>query len=156
MKSGFMDFVATRLILDNPGQTARWYAREYLQLGDNLSDAKNPEESLANTLDKQVRQGKESRIRRERIDGKYRFFPVIASSGLKDESNTENIVIQISLSQEELTAIDNLITVGRFKNRNGVIKWLVIEGMKTKCDYLDKVTEVTKQIEQMKRQVAFV
>ncbi len=153
MKSGFTDFVATRLIPDNPGQTARWYAREYLQLGDNLSDAKNPEESLANTLDKQVRREREHRIRRERIDGKYRFFPVIAPSGLKDESKTENIVIQISLSQEKLTDIDNLITVDRFKNRNDVIKWLVNEGIKVNRNDLDKEAEATKQIEQMKRLV---
>lgn len=153
MKSGFMDFVATRLIPDSPGQTARWYAREYLQLGDNLSDAKNPEESLANTLDKQVRQGREKRVRRERIAGSYHFFPVAQSSSSKNDSIVEDVVVQIRLSKQELKDIDNLIVIGKFKGRSEAIKWLVAEGVKAKRDYLDKVTEVTTQIDLMKKQV---
>jgi len=154
MKTGFMDFAATRLIPDNPGQTARWYAREYLQLGNNLSDARNPEESLANTLDKQVREGKELRVRREKIGGRYRFFP--ASESSDTTKNTEEIVVQIHLSTQELEDIDNLIAIDKYKSRNDSIKWLVTEGMKANRDYLDKVGNVTKQIEQMKRQVASV
>ena len=154
MKSGFMDFVATRLIPDHPGQTARWYAREYLQLGDNLSDAKNPEDSLANTLDKQVREGKEKRVSRERVEGRYRFFPIIISSDFKKE--VENVIVQISLSKQELDDIDNIVAVDKFKSRNDTIKWLLVEGMKAKRDYLDKVRDIIKQIEEIKKQVVSV
>lgn len=147
MKSGFMDFVATRMIPDSPGKTARWYANEYLQLGDNLSDAKNPIESLANTLDKQVREEREKRIRRERIGGKYLFFP----AGVSPQPNKEDIVAQISLSTQELEDIDNLIAVGKFKSRNNTIEWLVTEGIKSNRNYLDKVADTTRQIEQLKK-----
>ena len=153
MKSGFMNFVATKLIPDHPGQTARWYAKQYLQLGDNLSTAKNPEESLANTLDKQVRQGREKQVRRERIAGSYCYFPVTQSSNSKNDSTVEDVVVQIRLSKHELKDIDNLIIVDKFKGRSDAIKWLVAEGIKAKRDYLDKVGDVTTQIEQMKRQV---
>jgi len=147
MKSGFMDFVATHMVPDSPGKTARWYATEYLELGDNLSDAKNPIESLANTLDKQVREEREKRIRRERIGGKYLFFPVGASL----QPNKEDIVAQISLSTQELEDIDNLVAVGKFKSRNNTIEWLVTEGIKSNSNYLDKVADTTRQIEQLKK-----
>jgi Arc/MetJ-type ribon-helix-helix transcriptional regulator len=156
MKSGFTDFVATRLIPDHPGQTARWYAREYLQLGDKMSDAKNPEESLANTLDKQVREGKETRVRRERVGGRYRYFPVAATLSSLTCSDEESIVVQIILPKQEKNDINNLVAVDRFKNRNDVIRWLVTEGMKSQRDYLDRVNDTAQQIQQMKKKIASV
>lgn len=149
MKSGFMDRVATRLIPDHPGQTARWYAYEYLQLGDNLSDAKNPEESLANTLDKQVREGRERRVRRERIGGRYRYFPVSTSAAVEEE--TQEVIVQMRLSKKQLEAVDSLISIDKFKSRNEAVKWLVVEGMEARREYLDKISDVNRQIEEMKR-----
>ena len=58
MKRGFMDFAATQIIPDRPGETAEYYAREYLEAaGKDGSDAKNPVQSLANTLRKRVGTG---------------------------------------------------------------------------------------------------
>ena len=152
MKRGFMDFVATRLIPDHPGHTARWYAHEYLQLGDDsdLSDAKYPLQSLANTLSKQVKTGREKRVRRERIKGVYCFFLASTSSA---SNSSEEIVVQLSLSAQELKDIDNLVAVDKFKNRNNAIKWLVAEGIKANRTYLDKVADTTSQIEQLKKEV---
>jgi len=155
MKSGFTDFVATRLIPDHPGHTARWYAREYLRIGGKLSDAKNPEESLANTLDKQVREGREKRVRRERVDGRNCFFPAAATLSSLTGSE-ESIVVQITLTKKDQDDINNLIAVDRFKNRNDAIRWLVTEGIKTQRDYLDRVNDIAKQIQQMKKKIAFV
>jgi len=154
MKSGFTDFVATRLIPDYPGQTARWYAREYLQLGDKMSDAKNPEESLANTLDKQVREGRETRVRRERVGGKYCYFPTPPRLSSLTCSDEESIVVQLSLSKREQDDINNLIAVDKFKNRNDAVRWLVTEGAKTQRDYLDRVNDIAQQIRQMKKNIA--
>ena len=154
MKSGFTDFVATRLIPDYPGQTARWYAREYLQLGDKMSDARNPEESLANTLDKQVREGRETRVRRERVGGKYCYFPTPPRLSSSTCCEWESIVVQIILSKQEQDDINNLIAVDRFRNRNDAVRWLVTEGINTQRDYLDRVQATAKQIEQMKKERA--
>ena len=150
MKQGFMDFVATRIIPDHPGQTALWYAREYLQLGDNLSDAKYPEQSLANTLSKQVKTGREKRIKRERIKGVYCYFPVSTPSA---SNSSEEIVVQLFLSALEVKDIDNLVAVGRFNTRGNAIKWLLIEGIKANRTYLDKVADTISQIEQLKNEV---
>lgn len=151
MKKGFMDVVATSIIPQFPGETARWYAEEYLQIGDNLSDAKDPVQSLANTLDKQVREGKEPRIKRQRVDGKYRYFPVSQS---RDSNSFHEVVTQINLSSEELQDIDNLVAIEKFSNRNGAIKWLIIEGIKANRDYLNKVFETKRKIEQLKKQIS--
>jgi Arc/MetJ-type ribon-helix-helix transcriptional regulator len=150
MKKGFMDFVATILIPDFPGETAQWYAEHYLEeRGDDGSDAKHPVQSLANTLSKQVLEGKEKRVRRHRVGGVYRYFPVAAS----DEGHLENVVVQVSLSTQELEDIDNLVAVEKFNNRNDAIKWLVVEGIKANRGYLDKVADTRKQIEDLKRGV---
>ena len=150
MKSGFTDFVATRLVPDHPGQTARWYAEQYLELGDKLSDSPTPVQSLANTLQKQVKTGREKRIRRERVGGQYRYFPVSAPSAVEEQ--TQEVFVQIHLFKDELVDIDGLISVEKFKNRNEAIKWLVVEGIKANREYLDKVSDVTRQIEELKRQ----
>lgn len=152
MKRGFMDFVATRLIPDHPGHTASWYAHEYLQLGDDLglSDSKTPEQSLANTLSKQVQTGKEKRVRRERIGGVYCYFPV---SGASASDSSEDVIVQLSLPTQELEDIDNLVAVGKFANRNSTMKWLVMEGIKANRNYLNKAAEVKRQIEQLKKEI---
>lgn len=153
MTKGFTDFVATTLVPEHPGQTASWYAWEYLQLGDNFSNssrAKNPVQSLANTLDKQVREGKEPRIRRERIGGVYRYFSTLKAP---DASPGQDIITQFTLSMEELEDVDNLVSSGKFNNRNNAIKWLVIEGIKANRNYLNKVAEVKRQIEKLRKEI---
>ena len=151
MKRGFMDFVATRLIPDYPGQTAVWYAREYLKLFNDGSDAKNREQSLASTLNKQVQTGQERRVWRKKISGVYRYFP--ASMAPTSDSN-EEIIVQLSLSTQEMEDIDNLVAVGKFNNRSDAIKWLVIEGITANRGYLDKVADARNQIERLKREIA--
>ena len=151
MQRGFTDFVATRIIPDYPGHTASWYAREYLELVDE-SDlvAQHPVQSLANTLSKQVQTGREKRVRRERIKGIFRYFPVSESSTL---DASEDIIVQFSLSAQESESIDNLVAVGKFANRNDAIKWLVIEGIKSNRNYLNKAAQIKEQIEQLKREI---
>lgn len=151
MQRGFTDFVATRIIPDHPGHEASWYAREYLELVDE-SDlvAQHPVQSLANTLSKQVQTGREKRVRRERIKGIFCFFPVSESSTL---DASKDIIVQFSLSTQELESIDNLVAVGKFANRNDAIKWLVIEGIKSNRNYLNKAAQIKEQIEQLKREI---
>jgi hypothetical protein len=151
MQKGFTDFVATRIIPDYPGHEAAWYAREYLKLIDKSElVAQNPVQSLANTLSKQVQTGREKRVRRERIKGIFRYFPV-SESFTSDAS--EDIIVQFSLSAQELEHIDNLVDVGKFVNRNNAIKWLVIEGIKSNRNYLNKAAQIKKQIEQLKSRI---
>lgn len=144
-----MKHVATVLVPDFPGETALWYAKAYLnEAGEEGSDSKTKEQSLANTLNKQVKEGREKRIWRKKLnDGKYHYFPV--SMTPTQDSATETI-IQLSVTKQELEDIDNLVTVGKYANRNTAVKWLVEEGIKANRTYLDKVKDTVKQIEQLK------
>ena len=151
MRRGFTDFAATILIPDFPGETARWYAEKYLQeRGESSSDARVPLQSLATTLEKQVREGREKRVRRARIDGAYRYFPVAAS----DEGHFEDVLVQLRLTTEELADVDNLVAVGRCKDRRDTVTWLTREGIKANRDYLNRAAETRKRIEQLKRDLA--
>ena len=91
MKRGFMDFVATRLIPDYPGQTAVWYAREYLKLFNDGSDAGNREQSLTSTLNKGVQTGQERRVWRKKIEGVYRYFPASMASNTRRHSSLAEV-----------------------------------------------------------------
>ena len=149
MKKGFMEFVATNLVPDFPGYTARWYAEQYLELDPNGSDAEQPVQSLANTLSKQVLEGREKRIRRERVGGVYRFF----STSEVSKEHSENIVAQISLSAKDLEDIDNLVALEKYKNRNDVIQWLVRESIEVNRGLFGKAADTRKQIDMLKRSI---
>ena len=121
MKKGFMKWLRGGFIQTYPGLTAKEYADQALK-GDVPTDAENEIQSLSTTLMKQVREGKEPGIRRERIGGKDRYFPV---TGVPITTSSENIAVQILLSKQELQDVDNLVTGGKFHNRNEAIEWLV-------------------------------
>jgi len=145
-----MDLAVNSIIPAFPGQTARWIAGEALEHDSDLSDAKNAEASLANTLSKQVQTGREKRIRRERVGGVYRYLPV---SGLSALDSGEEIVIQLSLSTQELKDIDNLVAMDKFYTRSSAIKWLVTEGFKASRVYLDRVADARDKIERLKKEI---
>jgi hypothetical protein len=152
MKRGFMEHAATILVPEFPGETALWYAKAFLnEAGEDGSDSKTKEQSLANTLNKQVKEERETRIWRKKLnDGKYHYFPVSISPA--SDSIEENIV-QLSLLPKELQDIDNLVTVDKFKTRSNALRWLVMEGIKANHDYLKKVADTVNQIERLKKEL---
>jgi hypothetical protein len=149
MKRGFMD-LAVEILKEYPGLTAVEVAREALDFSSDLSDSKDPVQSLASTLNKQVQTGLEKRIRREHIKGVYRYF---LASALATSDSSEEIVVQFSLPAQELKDIDNLVAVGKFENRSSAIGWLALEGVKANRAYLDKVADTKNQIERLKRDI---
>jgi hypothetical protein len=149
MNRGFMDLAVT-IIKEYPGLTSREVAQEAISSGIVSSSAKDPIQSFATTLNKQVQTGLEKRIRRERTKGVWRYFLV---SALLTLSTNEEVTTQFSLKIQELKDVDNLVVVGKYKNRNDAIKWLVMEGIKTNRTYLDKVAETRVQIERLKKEI---
>jgi hypothetical protein len=142
--------LAIEIIKEYPGMTSREVAREALGSGLISSGAKNPEQSFATTLNKQVQTGLEKHIRRERIKGIWRYFLASAPS---TQGSVEEIAAQFSLTAQEIKDIDNLVAVGKSKNRSDAIKWLVTEGIKTNRTYLDKVDETKNKIEHLKKEI---
>jgi hypothetical protein len=152
MKLGFMEHVAKILILEFPGQTAEWYAKAYLkEAGQNGSDAKNPVESLANTLSKQVKTGNEKRIKREKVNGIYHYFPIELK---KDTQRTfEEVVVQLRISKEALRDIENLVRLGKVVSRNDAIYWLLLKGREAKRAYLSRLETAMSRIEEIKKEI---
>ena len=70
--------------------------------------------------------------------------------------SSEEIIVQLFLSTQEIKDIDNLVAVDKFDNRSSAIKWLVLEGIIANRGYLDKVADTRNQIERLKREVAAV
>jgi len=124
MKKGFMKWLHG-YIQDFPGLTAEQYAEDGYGYEYVESDAKGRDKekvfSLASTLMKQVRDGKEPHIRRERIGKKYHYFPIM---GVATKTSSENISFRISLSNKEWQTIDDLVSNGQFRNRSEVIEWI--------------------------------
>ncbi len=152
MKRGFMDLAVT-IIQEYPGKTARDVAQEALDSSSDFSDSKDPIQSLASTLNKQVQTGLEQRVWRKKINGVYRYFP--ASTASTQDSVAET-VIQLSLTGQELEDIDNLVAVGKSANRNIAVKWLLTEGIKANRNYLDKVADTKNQIERLKKEISAI
>jgi hypothetical protein len=150
MKRGFMDYVVT-LMPDCPGQTAKWWAKGYLASGRG-SDAKDKVQSLASTLSKQVRTGKVSSIRRERVGGVYCYFPARTRTA-EEAPNLQDVAFQIAMSSEELEILDSFVFVGKFRNRSEVLAWFAREGFKARQDDIEKVANIRKQIEELKRSI---
>ena len=151
MKRGFMDYVST-MMPDCPGQTAKWWAEEYLALGGDRSDAKDKVQSLANTLSKMVRMGKAPGIRREKVRGEHRFFPTRTQSA-KEAHDLQDVAFQISMSSEEVGILDNYVAVDKFRNRSEALAYFVREGFRAKHDDIEKTASVRKQIEELKRSI---
>ncbi len=148
MKRGFTDLAVNSIIPAFPGKTAQWIAKEALAHDSDLSNSKTPVAALANTLSKQVQTGREKRVRRVHIKGVYCFFPALMSSA---PDSGEEVIVQLSLSTQEMEDVNNLIAVGKFDNRNSALKWLVAEGIKANHAYLKKVADARNQIERLKR-----
>lgn len=152
MAKGFMDHVAKILVPEFPGETATWYAKAYLnEAGEQGSSSRTPVESLAATLNKQVKEGREKRIFRKKLnDGLFHYFP----SSLSQASDLDrDVIVQVSLSIQEIKDIDNLVSLDKFTTRNSAIKWLIMEGIKANRPLLDKVANTIVQIEHLKKGV---
>ena len=145
MKSSFMDYVRNTLIQEHPGKTARWYAKQYLELGHYLNDSKIPVESLTNALERHIGLGREQSIRREKIDGVFHYYPVNSDLEAVIGSRDETMICQVELSGEDIRDINNLLAVDKFINMDKAVSWLVKEGIKANRDYLEKVDEVVQK-----------
>src|SRR3990172_9916178 len=104
---------AVDLIQRKPGLTDREYAEWALRDGLAGSDAKNPVMSLAKTLDKQVRDGRESRVIRRREGGKLRFYPASPSLTYGHEIPREPVPVTMRLPAEAVRCLDDLVEMGQ-------------------------------------------
>lgn len=152
MKKGFTD-TAVDLIHKQPGLTAQEYAEMALSLGLTSSDAQDPISSLANTLEKQVREGREKRVIRRRENGQYRYYPASYANGEPPMSSAPTpapVRIEISVPAELARTLDDLVEVRRFVNQSKAAAWLMDEGVTANDSYLKEVARIREEIDHLR------
>ncbi|MBI4286072.1 MAG: hypothetical protein HY670_09295 [Chloroflexi bacterium] len=160
MKKGFKKIILD-LVRENPGLTAKEYAKVALDRGLSGSDSKDPVFSLATTLMKEVR---EERIPGIKAVGRrpLRFYPDDYTSS-EQMKKADDIVkkilsnwdkpITILLPADIAQAMDMLVEVSKFGNRGEALIWLAREGIRAKNIELTQVKKVVEQIKLLKQSV---
>jgi hypothetical protein len=157
VQKGFSHGVAPNLIRQQPGKTAVDYASQALEQGLADSDAKTPVQSLANTLEKEAREGRLPEVRRVREGGVYRYYPAdqgpaASTSPQKDGTAAEDTeTITLRVPRKILEVIDLTVEVGAQGTRNEAILWLCQEGMRSNNGRFDEMRRAADQIQQIKR-----
>jgi len=157
MKKGFSHGVAPDLIRQKPGMTAQQVAELALNADLCGSDSKTPISSLANTLAKEVREGRHPEVRAERVGGVLRYYPV-SDDGLPEGSPTVSLpakglyeTVSIRLPREMAGVADLLVEAGQYSTRSEALAWLVGEGILRNELRVKKVRGAVEQIRAIKR-----
>ena len=156
MRKGFSHGVAPKLIRQTPGMTAREVAEQALDRDLCDSDAQDPISSLANTLAKEVREGRHPEVRAEQVGGILRYYPT--SVVLSTESDNASSLppslgetVPVRLPRANIEVADLLVETGQYKTRSEALAWLVAEGIVRNESRIRKVREAAEQIRAIKQ-----
>ena len=163
MKKGFKKIILD-LVKENPGLTAKEYAKVALDRGLCASDSKDPVFSLATTLMKEVREDRMLGIM-AKGNRPQRFYPAEDKKLIPDDlkklvdgvgnkaSSPWDKHMTILLPSDIVQALDMLVEVSRFGNRNDALIWLIREGIKAKQLEMEQVKKVVDKIKILKHSV---
>ncbi len=160
MRKGFSHGVAPKLIQEHPGLTARRIAEIALEEDLAASDSKDPVNSLAQTLAKEVREGRLPEVRTERVSGILRLFPADMKEAAAGIATVPTISysqliqedsVSVRLPKPHIEIADSLVEVGQHRNRSEALAWLVAEGIGQNRARLEKVKSALEQIREIKR-----
>lgn len=144
---GFMA-VALKLVKEQPGLSAEDYATMALDSGLATSNSKDPVQSLATTLMKQVREGKVSEIYTEKVAGKLRYFPTNDLWNSPGRRQTDLLVFDVELSPDSSRRVRLLVDMGLFPSERQAVSWLAEEGVRARIDVLEQIENEAKSIEE--------
>ena len=130
---GFLD-EAVKEIRNRPGQTAGEIVDRLLVEGRVVSKAQDPKGSLVATL---AKHHAEKPIYRQRIDGKYRYYPVLDPEAeqtdvpvtVNDISPSD--VLTIEVPKECRAAIDAIAVLLPLESRAEAAIWLIRKGIES-------------------------
>ena len=156
MRKGFTYTVAPDLVRADPGRRGEEYADMAIRKGLAASDAKDPVQSLASSLAKEVREGRQKQIRREKDGSAIRYYPALS---LEVSAEGEKQILParreeaVSLRLEPDTArnVDMLVEIGTHRTRSDALAWLVAEGLSKNQQKIREVQKAVKQIREIKR-----
>lgn len=150
MQKGFKKAIPD-LVKANPGLTAREYAEMALNQHICGSDSKDPVQSLATTMMKEVREGRMPSVKSVKGVGAMRYYPTNNTQKSPVPNFDKPITILIPTDVAEV--IDSLLEINKFENKSKTLVWLAQEGIKAKSSELAQVKKVVEQIKQLKQSV---
>jgi len=164
MKRGFTYQVAPPLVRENPGRTASEYAELALRRGLCQSNSKTPVQSLANTLAKEVREGRHPDIRAQEVQGQLRYFPSMSgySSSVSRPSNVSSTpspaqqneeAVVVSVPNNLTQVLDLFVEVGKCNSRAEAARRFMELGIKHDADTINNVRKAAERIREIKRSI---
>jgi len=141
--------VARRLIHEMPGRTDGEYATIGVKRVLARSNAKDPVQSLATTLSQAVRMGRMRGIKREKVDGKFHYFPADYQPEAKTQPN-DSLRIEVSLRPDAARRVRDLVEIGKFRTPGEAVTYLLEEGVNAKQSALDRISSELEEIRRRK------
>ena len=146
---GFMK-IAEALVKERPGLAAEEYARMALDRGIAQSNSKDPVQSLATTLMKQVREGRTTEIYADQVRGKLRYYPTGDLLNPPGRRLPHLLFTDVRMSPDTAKRVRTLLEVGLFANEKEAASWLLEEGVRAQRDTLDQIESQAEEIERRK------
>ena len=156
MRKGFTYQVMPGLTKKHPGLKGKEYAQMALADGLTESDAKDPVQSLAASLAKEVREGRQKQIRAEKVGGVIRYYPAPdgeqkAGASKKATAAQLEEPVSLRLNRQTVGIVDMFVEVGHYRTRSEVLSWLVEEGIHNNQSMVERVEKAVEQIRTIKR-----
>jgi hypothetical protein len=129
---------------------AEEYAAMALQRGLAGSNSKDPVQSLATTLAKEVREGRMPGIRAQSEDGKLRYFRVDYRADTKAQRDNGLRIKEVLLPSDVARRVSDLVEIGRFSGPNEALIYLSQEGISAKLPVLDRIANELQEIRRRK------
>ena len=156
MRKGFTYQVMPGLAKKHPGLKGEEYAQMALANRLTESDAKDPVQSLASSLAKEVREGRQKQIRAEKVGGVIRYYPapngdLKAAAPKKATAAQLEEPVSLRLNHQTVGIADMFVEVGQYRTRSEVLSWLVQEGIRNNQSLVERVKKAVEQIRMIKR-----
>ena len=162
MKKGFTYELAPTLVRERPGMTFREVAELALQRGLCQSDAKDQIQSLATTLAKEIREGRQRGILARKVDGQLRCFSATSASPGSGTPPSEPAGATLSQPQGEETVfvsvpfdyiqiLDLFVEVGKCSSRGVAAKRFIELGIRHDQGMVNSVRHAVERIREIKK-----
>ncbi len=152
MPDPFSAKVATTLIRENPGWSARDIVKDALRHGIIGSKGRNPVAGQVGALSKMYNSGRLPEVQRDEQQSPYRYYPKGAVRvQFPPKPTPEPVTFRPTLQEEEI--LTALTETKRFSSRSEAVHWLLDKGIASKQGDISKIMETYREIERMRREV---
>ena len=156
MAQPFNPDVATDLIRENPGRTAKEIVRDALARGIIVSRGHDLLPGQIGALAKMHLEGRLPDIRRDESRRPYRYHPKRTGNNRlysKDPPTIQPVIQSITFrpTAEQDQVLTALVSVGAFPTRTDAIQWVLNQGVAAMRDFIQQALDTHQQIEKLRQ-----